>query len=56
LLLRMHRYHHIDHQIQRAIAFSPTLVDLNFVIEISSRVFFIIIAMLLRNVFYTQQT
>lgn len=39
LLLRMHRYNHIDHQIQRAIAFSPTLVDLNFVIEISSRVF-----------------
>lgn len=56
LLLRMHRYHHIDHQIQRAIAFSPTLVDLNFVIEIGSRVFFIIIAMLLRNVFYTEQT
>ncbi len=53
LLLRMHRYKHIDHQIQRAIAFSPTLVDLNFVIEIGSRVFFIIIAMLLRNVFYT---
>ncbi len=56
LLLRMHRYHHIDHQIQRAIAFSPTLVDLNFVIEIGSRVFFIVIAMLLRNVFYTTQT
>jgi len=53
LLLRMHRYKHIEHQIQRAIAFSPTLVDLNFVIEIGSRVFFIIIAMLLRNVFYT---
>ena len=56
LLLRMHRYKHIEHQIQRAITFSPTLVDLNFVIEIGSRVFFIIIAMLLRNVFYTTQT
>ena len=56
LLLRMHRYKHIDHQIQRAVAFSPTLVDLNFVIEIGSRVFFIVIAMLLRNVFYTTQT
>ena len=56
LLLRMHRYTHIDHQIRRAIAFSPTLVDLNFVIEIGSRVFFIVIAMLLRNVFYTTQT
>ena len=56
LLLRMHRYNHIDHQIQRALAFSPTLVDLNFVIEIGSRLFFIVIAMLLRNVFYTQQT
>jgi hypothetical protein len=56
LLLRMHRYTHIDHQIRRAIAFSPTLVDLNFVIEIGSRVFFIVIAMLLRNLFYAQQT
>ena len=55
LLLRMHRYNHIDHQIQRAITFSPTLVDLNFVIEISSRVFFIIIAMVLHNFFYAQQ-
>jgi hypothetical protein len=49
VLLRMHEYNHIDHQIRRVIAFSPTLVDVKFVMEIGSRIFFIVAALVLRN-------